>query len=84
MPALNPTENTFGEDPDAPLRVAKMQDVHSLLVFRFAAKLSPVHSFLLRGLNFAEVLFFIAHSFEAGLERAEKATIHKNCCPAPA
>ena len=57
MPALNPTENTFGEDPDAPLRVAKMQDVHSLLVFRFAAKLSPVHSFLLRGINFAEVLF---------------------------
>ena len=39
------------------LRVAKMQDVHSLLVFRFAAKLSPVHSFLLRGINFAEVLF---------------------------
>ena len=34
-----------------------MQDVHSLLVFRFAAKLSPVHSFLLRGINFAEVLF---------------------------
>ena len=57
MPVLNPTENTFGEDPDAPLRVAKMQDVHSLLVFRFAAKLSPVHSFLLRGINFAEVLF---------------------------
>ena len=57
MSALNPTENTFGEDPDAPLRVAKMQDVHSLLVFRFAAKLSPVHSFLLRGINFAEVLF---------------------------
>ena len=57
MPALNPTENTFGEDPDAPLRVAKMQDVHSLLVFRFAAKLSPVHSFLLRAINFAEVLF---------------------------
>ena len=43
--------------PAAPLRVAKMQDVHSLLVFRFAAKLSPVHSFLLRGINFAEVLF---------------------------
>ena len=41
----------------SPLRVAKMQDVHSLLVFRFAAKLSPVHSFLLRGINFAEVLF---------------------------
>ncbi len=57
MPALNPTENTFGEDPDAPLRVAKMQDVHSLLVFRFVAKLSLVHSFLLRGINFAEVLF---------------------------
>ena len=57
MPALNPTENTFSEDPDAPLRVAKMQDVHSLPVFRFAAKLSPVHSFLLRGINFAEVLF---------------------------
>ena len=32
----------------------------------------------------AGVLFFIAYSFEAGLERAEKATIHKNCCPAPA
>lgn len=41
----------------SPLRVAKMQDVHSLLVFRFAAKLSPVHSFLLRAINFAEVLF---------------------------
>ena len=27
MPALNPTENSFGGDPDAPLRVAKMQDV---------------------------------------------------------
>ena len=73
MPTLNPTENTFGEDPDAPLRVAKMQDVHSLLVFRFAAKLSPVHSFLLRGINFAEVLFFIAYSFEAGLERSDGA-----------
>ena len=50
-----------------------MQDVHSLLVFRFAAKLSPVHSFLLRGINFAEVLFFIAYSFEAGLERSDGA-----------
>ncbi len=48
MPALNPTENTFGEDPVDPLRVAKMQDVHSLLVFRLAAKLSLVHSFSLR------------------------------------
>ena len=28
MPALNPTENSFGGDPYAPLRVAKMQDVH--------------------------------------------------------
>ena len=27
MPALNPTEISFGGDPDAPLRVAKMQDV---------------------------------------------------------
>ena len=27
MPALNPTENSFGGDPDAPLRVAKLQDV---------------------------------------------------------
>ena len=34
------------------LRVAKMQDVHSLLVFRSAAKLSLVHSFLLRGGGF--------------------------------
>ena len=33
----------------APLRVAKMQDVRSLLVFRFAAKLSLTHSFSLRG-----------------------------------
>ena len=27
MPALNPTENSFGGGPYAPLRVAKMQDV---------------------------------------------------------
>ena len=27
MPALNPTEIVFGGDPDAPLRVAKLQDV---------------------------------------------------------
>lgn len=33
----------------APLRVAKMQEVHSLLVFRFATKLSLTHSFSLRG-----------------------------------
>ena len=26
-PALNPAENTFGGGPDAPLRIAKMQDV---------------------------------------------------------
>ena len=34
------------------LRVAKMQDVHSLLVFRSATKLSLVLSFLLRGGGF--------------------------------
>ena len=55
MPALNPTENTFGEDPVDPLRVAKMQDVHSPLIFRFAAKLSLVHSFSLRGAASAAV-----------------------------
>ena len=32
-----------------------MQDVHSLLVFRFAAKLSLVHSFSLRGSGFRRV-----------------------------
>ena len=36
----------------SPLRVAQMQDVHSLLFFRFAAKLSLVHSFSLRGSGF--------------------------------
>ena len=40
------------------LRVAKMQDVHSLLVFRSAAKLSLVHSFLLRGGGFRRRLFY--------------------------
>ena len=39
------------------LRVAKMQDVHSLLVFRSAAKLSLVHSFLLRGGGFRRRCF---------------------------
>lgn len=36
----------------SPLRVATMQDVHSLLFFRFVAKLSLVHSFSLRGSGF--------------------------------
>ena len=39
------------------LRVAKMQDVHSLLVFRSTAKLSLVHSFLLRGGGFRRRCF---------------------------
>ncbi len=39
------------------LRVAKMQDVHSLLVFRSAAKLSLIHSFLLRGGGFRRRCF---------------------------
>ena len=60
MPALNPTENAFGGDPDlcptenafggdpeAPLRVAKMQDVRCAL--RFCGTIAPLSHFCSAG-----------------------------------
>ena len=47
MPALNPTENSFGGDPDAPLRVAKMQDVRCAL--RSCGTIAPLSHFCSAG-----------------------------------